>query len=45
MFGYESPEEMIGTKVKDIYVDQDDRKRLVEKLEKNGEWTGLYVLL
>ena len=38
MFGYESPEEMIGTKVKDIYVDQDDRKRLVEKLEKNGAW-------
>jgi PAS domain S-box-containing protein len=38
MFGYESPEEMIGTKVKDIYVDQDDRKRLVEKLEKEGEW-------
>ena len=36
MFGYESPEEMIGTKVKDIYVDQDDRKRLVEKLEKDG---------
>ncbi len=39
MFGYESPEEMIGTKVKDIYVDQDDRKRLVEKLEKDGVWT------
>jgi PAS domain S-box-containing protein len=38
MFGYESPEEMIGTKVKDIYVDQDDRKRLVEKLEKDGMW-------
>jgi PAS domain S-box-containing protein len=36
MFGYESPEEMIGTKVKDIYVDQDDRKRIVEKLEKDG---------
>ncbi len=38
MFGYESPEDMIGTKVKDIYVDQDDRKRLVEKLEKDGVW-------
>jgi PAS domain S-box-containing protein len=38
MFGYESPEEMIGTKVKDIYVDPDDRKVLVEKLEKEGVW-------
>ena len=36
MFGYESPEEMIGTKVKDIYVDPDDRRKLVEKLEKEG---------
>jgi PAS domain S-box-containing protein len=36
MFGYESPEEMEGTKVKDIYVDQADRKKLVEKLEKEG---------
>jgi len=38
MFGYKSPEEMQGTKVKDIYVDQDDRKRLVERLEKEGHW-------
>ncbi len=38
MFGYESPEEMEGTKVKDIYVDQADRKRLVDKLEKDGVW-------
>jgi PAS domain S-box-containing protein len=38
MFGYESPEEMIGTKVRDIYVDQDDRKKLVERLEKEGVW-------
>jgi PAS domain S-box-containing protein len=36
MFGYESPEEMEGTKVKDIYVDQADRKKLVDKLEKEG---------
>jgi PAS domain S-box-containing protein len=36
MFGYKSPEEMIGTKVKDIYVDPEDRRRLVEKLEKDG---------
>ena len=38
MFGYESPEDIIGTKVKDIYVDQGDRKRLVERLEKEGVW-------
>ncbi len=38
MFGYESPEEMEGTKVKDIYVDQVDRKKLVDKLEKEGVW-------
>ena len=38
MFGYELPEDMAGTKVKDIYVDQGDRKRLVERLEKEGVW-------
>lgn len=38
MFGYKTPEEMIGTKVKDIYVDLEDRKRLVEKLERDGVW-------
>jgi PAS domain S-box-containing protein len=38
MFGYESPEEMEGSKVKDIYVDQVDRKKLVDKLEKDGVW-------
>jgi|ETNmetMinimDraft_16_1059900.scaffolds.fasta_scaffold235791_1 PAS domain-containing protein len=27
MSGYESPEEMIGTKVNDIYADTDDRRR------------------
>jgi len=36
MFGHGSPEEMIGTKVKDIYVDSDDRRKLVELLEKDG---------
>jgi len=36
MFGYESPEALVGTKVKDIYVAPDDRRRLVEKLEKDG---------
>ncbi len=38
MFGFESPEEMEGSKVKDIYVDQADRKKLVDKLEKDGVW-------
>ena len=38
MFGYKSPEEMIGTKVKDIYVDVEDRRKFVEKLEKDGVW-------
>ncbi len=38
MFGYESPEDLIGTKVRDIYVDQGDRKRLVERLEREGVW-------
>jgi PAS domain S-box-containing protein len=41
IFGYESPEEMIGTKVNDIYVDTDDRKLLCEKLEKEGVWSGV----
>ncbi|MCP4253751.1 MAG: PAS domain S-box protein, partial [Candidatus Scalindua sp.] len=35
MFGYESPDEIIGTKVTDIYVDPDDRRKLVEALEKD----------
>ena len=30
------PEEIIGTKVKDIYGDPDDRRKLVELLEKDG---------
>jgi len=38
MFGYKSPDGMIGTKVRNIYVDQGDRKRLVEKLERDGVW-------
>ena len=36
MFGYNSPEEMMGTKVKDIYVDPEDRWRLLKILEKHG---------
>ncbi len=38
MFGYKSPDGMIGTKVRNIYVDQGDRKKLVKKLEKDGVW-------
>ncbi len=38
MFGYKSPKEMIGTRVEDIYVDPEDRWRLVERLEKYGVW-------
>ncbi|MDR4507502.1 MAG: PAS domain-containing protein [Candidatus Brocadiaceae bacterium] len=38
ILGFGSPEEVIGTKVKDIYVDPEDRKRLCEKLEKDGVW-------
>ncbi len=36
MFGYNSPEEMMGTKLKNIYVDPEDRWRLLEILEKHG---------
>jgi hypothetical protein len=43
--GYESPKDMAGTKIKDIYVDQGDRKRLVKILEKEGGLERLYVLL
>ncbi len=38
ILGYDSPEEVIGTKVKNIYVDPEDRRRLCEKLEKDGVW-------
>ncbi len=38
ILGYRSPEEVIGTKVKNIYGDPDDRRRLCEKLEKDGVW-------
>ena len=38
ILGYKSPEEVIGTKVKDIYVNPDDRKKVVEKLLKEGGW-------
>lgn len=38
IFGYSTPEEIMGTKVKNIYVDSEDRRRLCEKLEKDGVW-------
>lgn len=38
ILGYSSPEEVIGTRVKDVYVNPEDRKELIEKLEKEGVW-------
>lgn len=38
LLGYSSPEEVIGTKVKNIYVDSEDRRKLCEKLDKDGVW-------
>ena len=38
ILGYDSPEEIIGTKVKDIYVNPHNRKELIEKLERDGVW-------
>jgi PAS domain S-box-containing protein len=54
MLGYRSPEELIGTRVKEIYVNPPDRKELLETLEKDGErrdfislqtkrWRALYL--
>ncbi|NUO07394.1 MAG: PAS domain S-box protein [Candidatus Brocadia sp.] len=40
ILGYASPEEVIGTKIKDIYVNPDDRTKVVEKLSKDGVWKG-----
>lgn len=44
ILGYSTPEEVIGTKVKDIYVDPEDRRRLCEKLEKDGIWRDFVSL-
>jgi len=44
MFGYQSPEEMIGMKVRSIFVDPDDRRRLVEKLETDGVYRNFISL-
>ena len=40
ILGYNTPEEVLGVKVETIYTDLKDRKRLVEKLEKDGVWMG-----
>ncbi len=40
ILGYNTPEEAIGKNVETIYVDLEDRKRLVERLEKDGVWMG-----
>ncbi len=40
ILGYNTPEEVLGKKVETIYVDLKDRKKLVEKLEKDGVWLG-----
>lgn len=44
ILGYKSPEEVIGVKVKDIYVNSDDRKKIVEKLTKEGVWRNFTSL-
>lgn len=44
ILGYNSPEEVIGMKVKDIYVNPDDRKKIVEKLTKEGVWRNFTSL-
>ncbi len=38
IFGYSSPKEMIGTKIKNIYVNPGDRELLLKKLEKDEVW-------
>ncbi|MCF6155087.1 MAG: PAS domain S-box protein [Candidatus Brocadia sp.] len=38
MLGYSSPEEVIGTRVKDTYVNPDDRRESLETLKKKGVW-------
>ncbi len=44
ILGYKSPEELIGMKVKDIYVNPDDRREIVEKLTKEGVWRNFTSL-
>lgn len=44
ILGYRLPEEVIGTKVKDIYVNPDNRRKVVEKLSKEGVWKSFTSL-
>ena len=44
MFGYKSPEEMIGTRVNDIYANQEDRVKIVEILKRDGIVRNLEVI-
>jgi len=44
VLGFDNPEDVIGKKVKDIYVDPEDRRRLCEKLEKEGVWRDFVSL-
>lgn len=44
ILGYKSPHEVIGRKVRDIYVDQEDRRKVVEKLNKDGIWRSFTSL-
>lgn len=44
VLGYKSPEEVVGTKVKDVYVNPDDRRKVVEKLTKEGTWKSFTSL-
>ncbi|MDN3512068.1 MAG: PAS domain S-box protein, partial [Candidatus Jettenia sp.] len=43
ILGYKSPEEVIGLKVKDVYVNPDDRKELIDTLEKDGIWRSFIL--
>ncbi|NUN23311.1 MAG: PAS domain-containing protein, partial [Candidatus Jettenia caeni] len=36
-------EEVIGLKVKDVYVNPDDRKELIDTLEKDGIWRSFIL--
>ena len=44
IFGYKSAEEVMGMKVKDIYANPEDRKIIVEKLNKEGIWQSFTSL-
>ncbi|GAN34897.1 MAG: PAS domain S-box protein [Candidatus Brocadia sp. AMX2] len=44
ILGYKSPKEVIGMKVRDIYADPDDRRKVIEKLTKEGVWKSFTSL-